>query len=179
MFSPVFENNGSPLLSNDGSIAESNPAQPTGFGRSSMSENGGSVAQGPNAGQKLPSKQFDTGHLRRHSSKSIAANKTLSVQRMRTSETTFDRESMSMHSQANGASMLQNRVGLNSMQMQHGMGAPVSALPGLNVGLNGLASAAASVAAAILDRPAALRISGEFFCGGPSSPHAHFANQGA
>jgi hypothetical protein len=137
MFSPVFENNGSPLLSNDGSIAESNPTQPTGFGRSSMSENGGSVAQGPNAGQKLPSKQFDTGHLRRHSSKSIAANKTLSVQRMRTSETTFDRESMSMHSQANGASMLQNRVGLNSMQMQHGMGALVSALPGLNVGLNG------------------------------------------
>lgn len=56
---------------------------------------------------------------------------------MRTSETTFDRESMSMHSQANGASMLQNRVGLNSMQMQHGMGALVSALPGLNVGLNG------------------------------------------
>ncbi|HEY6069868.1 MAG TPA: hypothetical protein VIU85_00740 [Chthoniobacterales bacterium] len=43
---------------------------------------------------------------------------------------------MSMHSQQNGAPMLQNRVGLNSMHMQHGMGA-VSAIPGLNGGLNG------------------------------------------
>ena len=150
MFSPVFEDNSSPLLSNGGSAAESGSVQPSGIGRSSMSENGGSVAPGGNAGPKLRSQHFDSGHLTRPSPKSIAASKTFNVrqsfanrsgvtsaQRTRTSVTTLNRVTMSMHSQQNAASMLQNRGGLNSMHMQHGMGAPVSTLPGLNVGLNG------------------------------------------
>lgn len=150
MFSPIFENNGWPLLSSGGSVAGSSPGQlnqPTGIARSSMSESDGSVAQGRNVGQKLRFKQL--GNLTRRASKSIAANETLSarqifanrfgqasIQKARTSATALNRATMSMHSQQNGAPMLQNRVGLNSMHMQHGMGA-VSAIPGLNGGLNG------------------------------------------
>lgn len=143
LFSPGFENSSSPLVANGGSVAENSSVQPTGPGRTSMSENGGAVAQGPNAESKRPSKQITSETLTRHSPKSIAANKTLSVrqagvQRIRANETALNRATMSMHSQRSGAAMLQNRGGLNSMHMQHGMGAPAAALPGLNVGLNGV-----------------------------------------
>ena len=161
MFSPIPVDNSSPLLSNIASVASngSTSAQSSGPGRSSMSEEGPSRAQGANGKQKIISQQShannSTSHPRRRMTSSMKtlsgrnnlANLFVNASRQSTIDNSLSRAgvirsssgraAMSMHSTPNGLSMLQHQAGLNSMRMQHGMGVQSPAVAGLNIGLNG------------------------------------------
>lgn len=163
-FSPAIENNSSPLLSNNTSSASSpsTPGKSTGPSRASMSGNDGSKMEGGNGARRVTSKGSRVASLSRHTGRPTTSStkpsrarqrlgsRTISASRQSkisksprhtthasTRHATSARTAMSMHSERNGASMLQNRAGSSSMRMQHGMGGQSSAIGGLNGGLNG------------------------------------------
>lgn len=161
MFSPVLWNNNSPLLATNGPFANngSSSAPSSGPGRSSMSAEGSSESDAANSKQKNATHQSHASNSTSPARRSLTSTKPLSggnnfrnhfVDASRESkigksalrvapatQASSGRIAMSMLSMQSGMSMLQNRLGINAMGMQHGLVAQPAAVAGLNVGLNG------------------------------------------